>query len=64
LLETYQAIPVNQSFIVDNNIATASSCLAAPQLSFWLIENLVDLKMAKKVIESAQPIGDRVLSDN
>jgi putative intracellular protease/amidase len=63
LLETYQAIPVNQSFVVDNNIATASSCLAAPQLSSWLIENLVGLKMAKKVRESSQPIGDYVLSE-
>lgn len=56
LLETYQAVPINQSFVIDNQIATASSCLAAPQLSNWLIENLVGQEIAKKVMQTAQPI--------
>lgn len=57
LLETYQAVPVNKSFVIDDRIATASSCLAAPQLSNWLIENLIGREMAQKVMQSAQPIG-------
>ena len=56
LLETYKALPINQSFVIDERIAKASSCLAAPQLSYWLIENLIDREIADKVLESAQPI--------
>ena len=57
LLETYKAIPLNKSFVIGNRIATASSCLAAPHLSNWLIENLIGKEIAEKVMESAQPIG-------
>ena len=61
LLETYRAIPINKSFVIDNRVATASSCLAAPQLSNWLIENLVGQEIAKKVMQTAQPISGQIL---
>jgi putative intracellular protease/amidase len=58
LLLSYGAQPVQKSFVVDRQFATASGCLAAPQLSGWLIQQLVSEQAATQVLESAAPLED------
>lgn len=57
LLRDYGAELVNESLVVDGQIATASSCLAGQYLSRWLIESLAGKEAAAKVMETVLPLG-------
>ena len=56
-LEKFNVTVVEESFIVENNIATAAGCLAAQDLVGWIIERLVSKKVGETVINSIQPVG-------
>ena len=56
-LSKYGAITVNESFVLNGNIATAASCMAAQELVFWIIKEKIGIEMAKKVMNSVTPVG-------
>ncbi|MEH6889649.1 DJ-1/PfpI family protein [Bacillus sp. JJ864] len=56
-LSKYGAIPVNQSFVVNKNIATAASCMAAQELVSWIIKEKVGQEMVEKVMNSVEPVN-------
>ena len=55
-LEKFEAIPVQKALVVENRLATASSCLAGQYLSQWMIESLVGEDVAKKVMSTVAPL--------
>ena len=55
-LEKFGAIPVQKALVVENKIATASSCLAGQYLSRWLIESLAGVEVAKNVMSTVEPL--------
>ncbi|WP_274361627.1 DJ-1/PfpI family protein [Paenibacillus thermotolerans] len=48
---------VNESFVLVGNIATAAGCLAAQQLSWWIIKELAGESAARQVLDSVQPVS-------
>ncbi|KMN42047.1 DJ-1/PfpI family protein [Bacillus sp. LK2] len=56
-LSKYGAIPVNKSFVVNQNIATAASCMAATELVNWIIKEKAGQEMVEKVMNSVEPIS-------
>lgn len=64
-LSKYGAIPVNKSFVVNQNIATAASCMAAQELVSWIIREKIGQEMVEKVMNSVKPVNSfRYLKDN
>ena len=57
-LKKYSVELVNSSLVIDNRLATASSCLAGQYLSKWMIESLAGSAVAQKVMETVSPIGE------
>ncbi|MES2528099.1 MAG: DJ-1/PfpI family protein [Bdellovibrionota bacterium] len=55
-LEQFNVQLVNESLVIENNIATASSCLAGQYLSRWMIKSLVGEEMAVKVMRTVEPL--------
>lgn len=55
-LEKFQAVPIKKALVIENKIATASSCLAGQYLSQWLIESLVGVYVAQKVMTTVAPL--------
>ncbi len=55
-LEKFEAIPIQKALVVENKLATASSCLAGQYLSQWMIESLVGADVAKKVMATVAPL--------
>ncbi|MDQ0268199.1 DJ-1/PfpI family protein [Cytobacillus purgationiresistens] len=51
---------VEESLVVENNIATAAGCLAAQDLSFWIIEKLTNENVKNEVWQTIQPIGQKL----
>ncbi|WP_053083681.1 type 1 glutamine amidotransferase family protein [Rubeoparvulum massiliense] len=51
------AIPVRESFVVNQNIATAASCFAAQELVSWIIREKVGQAMVDKVMNSVKPVS-------
>ncbi|BDG47285.1 hypothetical protein PspKH34_18460 [Parageobacillus sp. KH3-4] len=56
-LEKFNVNVVEESFVVEGNIATAAGCLAAQDLVGWFIERLVSKKVRHAVLNSIQPVG-------
>lgn len=56
-LEKFNVNVVEESFVVEDNIATAAGCLAAQDLVGWFIERLVSKKVRHAVLNSIQPVG-------
>jgi len=57
LLKEYQIQVVEESLVVNGNVATAAGCLAAQSLVKWVIERLVNKNLSEIVINSIQPVG-------
>jgi transcriptional regulator GlxA family with amidase domain len=56
-LKTYGVDVVKESFVQQGNIATAAGCLAAEELSAWVIRELIDEEMVNVVLASIQPVS-------
>lgn len=50
------ALPLRQSFVSEEFVATASRCLSGDQLAFWIIEKLAGKEVAEKVHETVRPL--------
>lgn len=57
LLLDYGANLVEQSLVVDENLATASSCLGSVLLSSWLIGKLAGVEAKQEVLRTVMPIS-------
>lgn len=57
-LEKYDVKLVSSSLVIEDKLATASSCLAGQYLSKWLIESLAGPELAQKVMETVWPLGE------
>jgi transcriptional regulator GlxA family with amidase domain len=49
---------VNESIVINGQVATAAGCLAAEQLSNWVIEKLAGKQMVQLISESIKPLGE------
>jgi transcriptional regulator GlxA family with amidase domain len=57
-LATYEGVtPVEEAFVPHGNVATAGGCLAAQNLSAWIMEKLVGPQLAEAVLASILPVG-------
>ncbi len=57
-LATYEGVqPVEEAFVPHGNVATAGGCLAAQNLSAWIMEKLVGRELAEAVLASILPVG-------
>ena len=56
-LAAYGVEVVNESMVLQGKLATAAGCLAAEELSEWVIKELVGQEMADQVLRSVQPVG-------
>ncbi|MFE8702261.1 DJ-1/PfpI family protein [Cytobacillus sp. FJAT-54145] len=48
---------VKESFVQQGNIVTAAGCLAAQDLTYWIISTLYGEKMASTIFTTIQPVG-------
>lgn len=62
-LREYGAVIVDEPFVCtsSNRVATAAGCLAAIDLSRWVIASLVGEEVAERVLESVQPVGRKIV---
>ena len=58
LLESLGVTVVTEPIVVHGNIATAAGCLAAQDLSHWVIEGLAGKATADAVLASIRPVGE------
>lgn len=56
-LKKFDVEVVELSFVNNGNISTAAGCLAAQDLTAWIIRTLVSEEMVTKVIETVKPVG-------
>ena len=56
-LAQYGVQVLNESFVQEGNIATAAGCLAAQQLSWWIIKELAGEQTANRVLETVKPLS-------
>jgi len=56
-LKQFDVEVIEQSFVNEGNVSTASGCFAAQDLSAWIIRTLVNEKMVDIVLETVQPVG-------
>ncbi len=56
-LEAFGATAVQEPFVAHGRIATAAGCLAAQELSGWIIEALTDARTRDLALRSVQPVG-------
>jgi transcriptional regulator GlxA family with amidase domain len=56
-LEKFNVNVVEESFVVEGNVATEAGCLAAQDLVGWFIERLISKKVRHAVLNSIQPVG-------
>jgi transcriptional regulator GlxA family with amidase domain len=56
-LEKFNVYVVEESFVVEGNIATAAGCLAAQNLVGWFIERLLSKKVRDAVLNLIHPVG-------
>jgi transcriptional regulator GlxA family with amidase domain len=56
-LRKYDVNVVEKSFVNEGNISTAAGCMAAEELSAWIIRRLHGEEMVGKVLESVSPVG-------
>lgn len=57
MLKEYGTHLVNESLVVEGNIATASGCLGSLLLSSWVIERLIGTDAKEEVLQSVMPIS-------
>jgi transcriptional regulator GlxA family with amidase domain len=56
-LEAFVATAVQEPFVAHGRLATAAGCLAAQDLSGWIIEALTDARTRDLALRSVQPVG-------
>jgi transcriptional regulator GlxA family with amidase domain len=56
-LESYGVTVVEDRFVQEGNVATAAGCVAAVDLSAWVIAQLASEEVAAEVVASCQPVG-------
>ena len=57
LLKEYGAQPIDNTLVVDGQLASASSCLGSVLLSSYLIENLIGESARQEVVKSIRPVS-------
>ncbi len=60
LLRGFGVTVVARPFVKQGNVATAAGCLAAVDLSAWVIEEKAGLAQRKAVLGSVQPVGGSI----
>ncbi|RAL26437.1 DJ-1/PfpI family protein [Thermoflavimicrobium daqui] len=60
-LASYGVKVVRESFVIQENIATAAGCLAGVELVDWVIRSLVDELTAREVLATVQPMLEEEL---
>lgn len=53
---------VSESFVNEGNISTAAGCLAAQDLTSWIIKSLLNEDMVERVLETIQPVGKNTVT--
>ncbi|MBV7508856.1 DJ-1/PfpI family protein [Bacillus sp. sid0103] len=56
-LKKFDVEVIEQSFVNNGNVSTAAGCLAAQDLSAWIIRTLVSEDMVNTVLETVKPVG-------
>ncbi len=60
LLREFGVTVVARPFVKQGNVATAAGCLAAFDLSAWVIEEKAGVVERKAVFDSVQPVGGSI----
>jgi transcriptional regulator GlxA family with amidase domain len=56
-LSRFPVTIVDEPLVCEGNVATAGGCLAAVDLTRWLVQTLADADAWQRVLSSVQPVG-------